>query len=107
MEGRQAVLLGAQYYKKLISRFYVNSVQCNTVFVLRILAKLLTLYYCLQQREKYEQAVRALSDDTPRYMEDMEIVFTKCQDFEKKRLEFFKDIFYLIHGHLDLPNNVQ
>ncbi|XP_018667224.2 protein kinase C and casein kinase substrate in neurons protein 2 [Ciona intestinalis] len=58
-------------------------------------------------REKYEQAVRALKDDTPRYMEDMEKVFVKCQEFEEKRLEKFKAIFHAVHGHLDLSTNVE
>ena len=61
----------------------------------------------LQQKDKYENAIRFLSDDTPRYMEDMEKAFQKCQDFEEKRLDFFKDTFFLVHKHLDLANDAE
>jgi len=55
-------------------------------------------------RTKYENTLREVQDDTPRYMEDMEKVFQKTQDFERSRLEFFKEAFLSIHQHLDLSN---
>merc|ERR1712168_159477 len=55
--------------------------------------------------DKYESALVDLDRDQPRYMEDMERAFERCQDNEKKRLIFFKQMFEIIHKHLDLSNN--
>jgi len=55
--------------------------------------------------DKYESALVDLDRDQPRYMEDMERAFERCQDNEKKRLVFFKQMFEIIHKHLDLSNN--
>uniref|UniRef100_H2YR34 SH3 domain-containing protein n=1 Tax=Ciona savignyi TaxID=51511 RepID=H2YR34_CIOSA len=38
-------------------------------------------------------------------MEDMEKVFVKCQEFEERRLDKFKEIFHSVHGHIDLSKN--
>lgn len=34
----------------------------------------------------------------------MEAVFDRCQEFEDKRLKFFKEILFTIHNCLNLPN---
>jgi len=52
--------------------------------------------------DKYESALVDLDRDQPRYMEDMERAFERCQLFEKNRLVFFKEIFENTHSHLDL-----
>lgn len=39
-----------------------------------------------------------------RYIEDMETVFERCQEFEEKRLKFFKEILFTIHNCLNLTN---
>lgn len=52
--------------------------------------------------DKYESALVDLDRDQPRYMEDMERAFDRCQEMENKRLDFFKTIFEVVHSHLDL-----
>ena len=56
----------------------------------------------VQLMDKYESALVDLDRDQPRYMEDMERAFERCQLFEKNRLVFFKEIFENTHSHLDL-----
>ncbi|KAH9527248.1 Protein kinase C and casein kinase substrate, variant 2 [Dermatophagoides farinae] len=55
-------------------------------------------------REKYEQSLKEISNTNSRYIEDMEAVFDRCQEFEDKRLKFFKEILFTIHNCLNLPN---
>lgn len=41
---------------------------------------------------------------TPQYMEGMEQVFEQCQQFEEKRLRFFREVLLEVQKHLDLSN---
>lgn len=38
-------------------------------------------------------------------MEDMTVVFDKCQEFEEKRLDFFKEMLFGIHGCLNISTD--
>lgn len=53
-------------------------------------------------KEKYDQALKAIDSCNAKYMEDMKAVFEKCQEFEGKRLDFFKKILFDIHGCLNI-----
>nr|XP_022335349.1 protein kinase C and casein kinase substrate in neurons protein 1-like isoform X3 [Crassostrea virginica] len=53
-------------------------------------------------KEKYEACLNDLNSYNAKYIEDMNEVFQKCQDFEKTRIEFFKKTMFEIHQHLDL-----
>ncbi|XP_075458922.1 protein kinase C and casein kinase substrate in neurons protein 2 isoform X2 [Ascaphus truei] len=53
-------------------------------------------------QEKYEKSLKDLDGSTPQYMENMEQVFEQCQQFEDKRLRFFRDVLLDVQKHLDL-----
>ncbi|XP_077559731.1 protein kinase C and casein kinase substrate in neurons protein Synd isoform X2 [Haemaphysalis longicornis] len=53
-------------------------------------------------RERYEAALQEINDYNAKYMEDMTVVFDKCQEFEQRRLQFFKDVLFSIHGCLNI-----
>ncbi|NXR38399.1 PACN2 protein, partial [Zosterops hypoxanthus] len=65
-------------------------------------ANSLLLY--LQTKEKYEKSLKELDNATPQYMENMEQVFEQCQQFEEKRLRFFREVLLEVQKHLDLSN---
>ncbi|KAI3369819.1 hypothetical protein L3Q82_024643, partial [Scortum barcoo] len=56
-------------------------------------------------KEKYEKALDELSKCTPQYMENMELVFDQCQQFEEKRLSFLREVLLDIKRHLNLTEN--
>ncbi|XP_069048950.1 protein kinase C and casein kinase substrate in neurons protein 2 isoform X2 [Lepisosteus oculatus] len=56
-------------------------------------------------KEKYEKALEELDKCTPQYMENMEQVFDQCQQFEEKRIDFFKELLLEVKKHLDLSTN--
>lgn len=55
-----------------------------------------------QTRDKYEEALKDLESYKIIYMGDMTEVFERTQNFEEKRLGYFKDILIGVHSCLDL-----
>ncbi|KAK3556936.1 hypothetical protein QTP70_022432 [Hemibagrus guttatus] len=58
-----------------------------------------------QAKEKYSKALDELSSCTPQYVENMELVFEQCQQFEEKRLAFFREVLLDIKRHINLTEN--
>jgi DNA-binding transcriptional regulator GbsR (MarR family) len=56
-------------------------------------------------KEKYEAALDEINGYNPKYMEDMTVVFDKCQDMEAQRLQFFKEIMFSIHKCLNISQD--
>ncbi|XP_055329275.1 protein kinase C and casein kinase substrate in neurons protein 2-like isoform X2 [Paramacrobiotus metropolitanus] len=61
----------------------------------------------MSAKASYEDALRDLNSYNPRYMEDMKQVYSKCQDMENRRLEFFRERLLSIHHIVDLSNDMQ
>jgi|SRR6218665_427923 len=53
-------------------------------------------------RKLYKQSLDELNASNARYVEDMTEVYRRTQDFEEKRLKFFKKFLYDMHACLDL-----
>ena len=53
-------------------------------------------------KSKYKQALDDLNAYNSHYIEDMNVVYKKCDLFEKERLEFFIQRFVKLHGHLNI-----
>lgn len=53
-------------------------------------------------RKFYKQSLEELNAYNARYVEDMTEVYRRTQDFEDKRLKFFKKFLYDVHACLDL-----
>lgn len=60
-----------------------------------------------RSKERYEQALQEINDYNAKYMEDMTVVFQKCQEFEEKRLNFFKEMLFNIHGCLNISADTE
>lgn len=58
-----------------------------------------------QTKERYQKSLEELDKVTPQYMENMEQVFEQWQQFEDKRLRFFKELLLGVKQHLDLSSN--
>lgn len=58
-----------------------------------------------QTKERYEKSLEELDKLTPQYMENMEQVFEQWQQFEDKRIRFFKELLLEVKQHLDLSTN--
>ncbi|XP_024140311.1 protein kinase C and casein kinase substrate in neurons protein 2 isoform X2 [Oryzias melastigma] len=56
-------------------------------------------------KERYEKSLEELDKLTPQYMENMEQVFEQLQQFEDKRICFFKELLLEVKQHLDLSTN--
>ncbi|XP_047431337.1 protein kinase C and casein kinase substrate in neurons protein 2 isoform X4 [Mugil cephalus] len=56
-------------------------------------------------KERYEKSIDELNKLTPPYMENMEQVFEQWQQFEDKRINFFKELLLEVKQHLDLSSN--
>ncbi|XP_071034016.1 protein kinase C and casein kinase substrate in neurons protein 2 isoform X7 [Parasteatoda tepidariorum] len=56
-------------------------------------------------KERYEQGLREINDYNAKYMEDMTVVFDKCQEFEEKRLDFFKEMLFGINSCLNVSTD--
>ncbi|XP_072234080.1 protein kinase C and casein kinase substrate in neurons protein 2 isoform X4 [Leuresthes tenuis] len=56
-------------------------------------------------KERYEKSLEELDKLTPQYMENMEQVFEQWQQFEDKRICFFKELLLEVKQHLDLSTN--
>ncbi|XP_053200166.1 protein kinase C and casein kinase substrate in neurons protein 2 isoform X2 [Scomber japonicus] len=56
-------------------------------------------------KEKYEKSLEELDKLTPQYMENMEQVFEQWQQFEDKRIRFFRELLLEVKQHLDLSTN--
>lgn len=58
-------------------------------------------------KEKYEVALQELNSYNPKYMEDMTVVFEKCQTLEAQRLQFFKETLFSLHKYLNISQDPQ
>lgn len=56
-------------------------------------------------KEKYEMTLQELNAYNPKYMEDMTVVFDRCQETEARRLQFFKDTLFTIHKCLNVSQD--
>ncbi|XP_064175445.1 protein kinase C and casein kinase substrate in neurons protein 2-like isoform X7 [Anguilla rostrata] len=56
-------------------------------------------------KEHYEKSLEELDKCTPQYMENMEQVFEQWQQFEEKRICFFKELLMEVKSHVDLSTN--
>ncbi|XP_054261540.1 protein kinase C and casein kinase substrate in neurons protein 1 isoform X2 [Macrosteles quadrilineatus] len=56
-------------------------------------------------KERYELALQELNGYNPKYMEDMSVVFDKCQEMEAQRLHFFKETLFSIHKCLNISQD--
>ncbi|KAB0799931.1 hypothetical protein PPYR_07811 [Photinus pyralis] len=56
-------------------------------------------------KEKYEAALQEINNYNPKYMEDMTVVFDKCQDMETDRLKFIKSVLFDVHKHLNISQD--
>eukprot|EP01136_Pigoraptor_vietnamica_P042898 Opistho-1_new@17601 len=57
------------------------------------------------ERAKYEESLQKLQDERPKYIADMTAEFEKWQDFEKQRIEYFKDQLHDYHKIVNLHAN--
>ncbi|XP_031438263.1 protein kinase C and casein kinase substrate in neurons protein 2 isoform X1 [Clupea harengus] len=56
-------------------------------------------------KERYEKSLEELDKVTPPYMENMDQMFEQWQEFEEKRISFFKELLLDVKKHIDLSSN--
>lgn len=56
-------------------------------------------------KDKYEAALQEINSYNPKYIEDMQEVFDKCQQMEAQRLVFFKEVLFTIHKGLNISQD--
>uniref|UniRef100_A0A646QDQ0 Protein kinase C and casein kinase substrate in neurons protein n=1 Tax=Hemiscolopendra marginata TaxID=943146 RepID=A0A646QDQ0_9MYRI len=56
-------------------------------------------------KERYELSLVDIKSFNPKYMEDMTVVFDKCQEMEDKRLNFFKEMLFGVHDCLNISKD--
>uniref|UniRef100_A0AAY4ENG7 Protein kinase C and casein kinase substrate in neurons protein 2 n=1 Tax=Denticeps clupeoides TaxID=299321 RepID=A0AAY4ENG7_9TELE len=56
-------------------------------------------------KDRYVKSLDELEKVTPQYMENMEHVFEQWQQFEAKRISFFKEVLVDVKKHLDLSTS--
>lgn len=61
----------------------------------------------LRNKERYEMCLKEINQINPIYIHEMTQVFDKCQEFEEKRLNFFKEILFNIHNCLNISNDTE
>ncbi|XP_026467164.1 protein kinase C and casein kinase substrate in neurons protein 1 isoform X2 [Ctenocephalides felis] len=59
----------------------------------------------LKNRERYELALQEINNYNPKYMDDMDRVFQKCQEMEATRLTFFKETLFKVHKCLNISQD--
>uniref|UniRef100_A0AAR5P1G2 Protein kinase C and casein kinase substrate in neurons protein 1 n=1 Tax=Dendroctonus ponderosae TaxID=77166 RepID=A0AAR5P1G2_DENPD len=59
----------------------------------------------LKCKEKYEVALQEINQYNPKYMEDMTVVFDKCQEMEAQRLRFIKETLFDMHKYLNISQD--
>ncbi|CAF0980908.1 unnamed protein product [Adineta ricciae] len=66
---------------------------------------------CRKEKEvakgKYSEALQEINRANPKYMDDMNEVFSRCQTFEKDRLVKFREFFAATEKCLDLSHRLQ
>lgn len=83
---------------------HVNELSYDWLISFRLVADSICMT-AFQTKERYEKSLEELDKVTPQYMENMEQVFEQWQQFEDKRLSFFKELLLSVKQHLDLSNN--
>ena len=59
----------------------------------------------IKTKELYENSLDDLNNYNAKYMEEMTEVFNRTQEFEGRRMKFFKEMLFGIHQCLDLASN--
>lgn len=94
--------------KFLLICFLCDLKMSNIVQVTKLQDRVTKCKYEAQRaKERYEQALEEINDYNAKYMEDMTVVFDKCQEFEEKRLDFFKEMLFAIHGCLNISTDAE